>query len=188
MTECLGRKIAFLDRDGVINIDHGYIGAISAFEFSEGIFESLLRLKEFGYEFIIVTNQSGVARNYFTRDDLETVHKYMCDQLKKNGIEILQIYTCLHHPEITGKCDCRKPGVGMLKSAAQDYKINLKDSILIGDKSSDIKMGESFGLRNNYFIKGRYNQDSTDALEFENISQCTDYITKKENLDERFSE
>lgn len=183
MTECLPRKIAFLDRDGVINIDHGYIGKISAFEFVDGIFESLQQLKRLGFEFIVVTNQSGVARNYFTHDDLAAVHEYMCAELKKHDLEILQIYTCLHHPDITGKCACRKPAAGMLESAFRDYKINFENSILIGDKSSDIKMGESFGLINNFFIKGRYYQDSTDALEFESISECVDYITKKENLD-----
>lgn len=182
MIECKRLKVAFLDRDGVINTDHGYVGDVSKFEFTKGIFDSLLRMKELGYEFIVVTNQSGVARDYFTLDDLENVHKYMCEELKKYGIDILHIYTCVHHPDFTGICDCRKPAVGMLDSAFREYDINLEESVLIGDKSSDIKMGENFGLRYNYFIKGRYSQDTTSALEFDNISECTEYLVRKEDL------
>ena len=144
-------KAAFLDRDGVINIDKGYVHKIEDFEFKEGIFELLKLLQEKGFTLFVVTNQSGIARGYYTIKEFENLTEYMLNELRKKGIEIKEVAFCPHHPD--ENCECRKPKPGMILDLAKKYSITLKDSIMIGDKISDMEAGESAGIKKNYLVK-----------------------------------
>lgn len=142
------KKVAFLDRDGVINVDHGYVSSINDFEWCDGVFEGLLKLKELGFELVIITNQSGIARGYYSEADFENLTKWMLAKLEKQGIPVLKVYHCPHSPELC--CECRKPKPGMILKAASELEIDLKNSILIGDKDSDIAAGLSAGVGKNF--------------------------------------
>jgi len=147
----MDKKAAFLDRDGVINVDKGYVHKIEDFEFKEGIFELLKLLQEKGFKLFVVTNQSGIGRGYYTLKDFEKLTKFMLDELKKRGIEIKEVAFCPHHPD--ENCECRKPKPTMILNLAKKYNINLKKSIMIGDKISDIKAGENAGVGKSYLVK-----------------------------------
>lgn len=135
------KKAAFLDRDGVINIDHGYVGKIEDFSWCEGIFDGLFRLQELGFELVIITNQSGIARGYYSEADFKSLTKWMLTGLEKQKIKIAKVYHCPHAPELN--CECRKPKPGMILQAASELNIDLASSILIGDKDSDIAAGKA---------------------------------------------
>jgi D-glycero-D-manno-heptose 1,7-bisphosphate phosphatase len=140
------RKIAFLDRDGVINKKappHQYITKVKDFKFNKGIFKLLKILQVKGYEFIIITNQRGIARGIFTKKKLDQIHKYMIKKLKEKGIRILDIFYCPHEKN---SCNCRKPKPGLIHQALNKYAINLVKSILISDNEKDIIMGQSLGI------------------------------------------
>ncbi len=145
-------KAAFLDRDGVINVDHGYVNKIEDFEFKEEIFELLEVLQDIGFTLFVVTNQSGIARGYYSLEDFKKLTIYMLDEFKKRGIEIKEVAYCPHHPDITGECSCRKPKPGMILDLANKYGVNLKESILIGDKQSDIEAALNAGVGTSYLV------------------------------------
>jgi len=143
----------FLDRDGVINEDFGYIGKIKDFKFKEGIFELLKLLQDLGFTLFIVTNQSGIAREYYTEDDFYKLTQWMVEEFKKRGIEIKDVRFCPHHPDITGECECRKPKPGMILDLAEKYGIDLKNSIMIGDSKRDIKAAINAGIKTAYKVE-----------------------------------
>ncbi|MCK5666541.1 MAG: D-glycero-beta-D-manno-heptose 1,7-bisphosphate 7-phosphatase [Thiotrichaceae bacterium] len=148
----------FLDRDGVINFDPGYVYRIDDYQFIPGVFSACREFIRLGYQIIIITNQSGIARGLYTEDDFKLLTKWMLDQFKEHGVEITDIYFCPHH-EVHGKgqykidCLCRKPKPGMIKQAESEHQINLKQSILIGDKPDDIKAGRAAGIAKNFLVK-----------------------------------
>jgi len=146
-------KAAFLDRDGVINEDFGYVGSVERFEFKEGIFELLKLLRDLGYTLFVVTNQSGIARGYYSKEDFLRLSRWMIEELLKEGIEIKDIAFCPHYPDITGECECRKPKPGMIFSLAKKYGVNLENSIMIGDSQSDIEACQNAGLKKCYKVK-----------------------------------
>ncbi|MBY0538590.1 HAD-IIIA family hydrolase [Patescibacteria group bacterium] len=146
------KKIAFLDRDGVINVNappHEYITSVSDFVFNQGIFNVLKTLARDGFEFIVVTNQQGVARGKMTLASLTAIHDHMITGLKEHGITILDVFYC---PHLDGTCDCRKPNDGLLRQAAAKYPIDTARSILIGDSQTDIDAGRKFGLAQTILI------------------------------------
>lgn len=146
------KKIAFLDRDGVINQkapDHNYITKVSDFVFNEGIFEVVLHLKDQGFECIVITNQRGIAHGLYTVADLDTIHTFMKQGFGDRGIDILDIFYCPHEHNT---CDCRKPKPGMLERACAKYPINLGESILISDSPEDVLMGKTFGIGQNIHV------------------------------------
>jgi len=140
------QRACFLDRDGVINVDEGYVGTIDRFRFIPGIFEALQKLQQRGFRLIVVTNQSGIARGYYTQADYEKVTRYMLEEFAKRGIKITAVYHCPHHPD--EGCDCRKPKPGMIERAACEYDIDLASSWLVGDKMSDIEAAQRAGIKN----------------------------------------
>lgn len=154
----MSKAAVFLDRDGVINIDKGYVSKIDDFEFIEGSIEAMQLMKEKGYLLVIITNQSGIGRGYYTEADFESLTQWMDWSLADRGVDIDGIYFCPHHPE-KGQgqykidCECRKPKTGMLDSAMKELDIDPKLSFLVGDKESDISAGKKAGLKANYLVK-----------------------------------
>ncbi|MCQ2607108.1 MAG: HAD family hydrolase [Bacteroidales bacterium] len=141
-------KAIFLDRDGVINDGTLYYTyKIEDFRFNDGLFEGLRMLRDAGFIFIVVTNQGGVAKGEYTEHDVEVLHAYMCEGLRKEGIEIAEVYYCPHYPSITGPCECRKPGTLMIDKAVEKYNIDKSQSFLIGDGSRDIEAAERAGIK-----------------------------------------
>ena len=144
------KKAVFLDRDGVINVDKGYVHKIEDFEFTKGAIKALKYFQSLGYMLIIVTNQSGIGRGYYTLKDFQKLTTWMKNRLKADGIEIKEVYFCPHSPD--EKCTCRKPEPGMILKAAKDYDIDLKKSWMIGDKKSDIEAAKRAGIINTILI------------------------------------
>jgi D-glycero-D-manno-heptose 1,7-bisphosphate phosphatase len=143
-------RAIFLDRDGVINVDHGYVSKIENFQFTDGIFEVLKYFKNLGYLLIVVTNQSGIGRGYYTSEDFETLTAWKLNELEKNRIFIDEVYHCPHDPD--SGCECRKPAAGMLLCAKERFDIDMDSSWMIGDKKSDIDAGYNAGVKNTILI------------------------------------
>lgn len=145
-------KAIFLDRDGVINIDKGYVHKIEDFKFYPGVFEALKKLQDADYKLLIVTNQSGIALDYYTEEDFFRLTDYMLSEFSKRGIKIDKVYYCPHHengtnPKYTMKCDCRKPESGMIKQGIEEFNIDPSKSFLVGDKENDIKAAHKEGIK-----------------------------------------
>lgn len=150
------RKVVFLDRDGVINKDVSYLYKIEDLQWVDGAKEALQLAYDAGYDLIVVTNQSGVARGYYKESDVQILHDYMGNELDKAGAPILRFYYCPHHEEgIIDKyavnCDCRKPKPGMLLQAIKEYHINPSESFLIGDNVRDVEAAEAAGVKGYLF-------------------------------------
>lgn len=153
------KKIVFLDRDGVINKNappHEYITKVEDFVFNDGIFQVLQKLAKDGFEFIIVSNQRGVASGKISKNDLLEIDNFLRQNFKQKGIEILDSFYCPHD---VGQCECRKPKNGLLKLAANKYKIDWKNSILISDSVKDIEMGKDFGIGKNFLVRQNHPED-----------------------------
>jgi len=146
------KKALFLDRDGVVNVEKDYLYKIEDFEFINGIFELCRYYENMGYLIFVVTNQSGIARKYYTQKDFITLSNWMSKEFLKHGIEISKVYHCPHHPDISGECSCRKPKSGMLLEAKNEFEIDMKNSIIIGDKERDIEAGLNAGLCETYLF------------------------------------
>jgi len=145
------KKAIFLDRDGTINIDNGYISHHSDFELYPFAAKSLKRLRELGYLIFVVTNQSGIAREYYSVEDLEKIHQKMIRLLAEEGASVDEIFFSPYHHEghvkpYDIKHEDRKPGLGMFKKALAKYSIASKDSYMVGDRYSDIAFGKKANL------------------------------------------
>jgi len=149
------RKALFLDRDGVINVEKNYLYKKEDFEFIDGIFELCRFFQKQGYLIFVVTNQSGIARKYYSEEDFLDLTKWMEEEFIKQKIDIAKTYFCPHHPDITGVCECRKPQPGMLLQAAKEFDVDLENSVLIGDKQRDIEAASNAGLKKTYLFDGK---------------------------------
>ena len=134
-------KAIFLDRDGVINEEVSYLSNPDEFKFIYGSIKALKILKKLGYLLIVITNQAGIARGYFTEEILHRIHQKMTKALKVNRISLDDIYYCPHHPNYTGPCECRKPKPGMILDAVKKHNIILEESYMVGDTLGDIETG-----------------------------------------------
>jgi len=168
-------KAVFLDRDGVINLDHGYVHEIDQFEFCNGIFDLLNHLQKLGYALFIITNQSGINRTYFTQDQYNQLTKHMLNTFLDHNIKINKVFMCPHTPEES--CDCRKPAPTLVKNAQREFDIDLTQSWFIGDKESDIKCGLNAGITKLIFVKGRYENSIKDIYEVNSLSKIKSIIT-----------
>lgn len=145
-------KALFLDRDGVININHGYVHKKENFEFVDGIFDVCLKAQERGFKLIIVTNQAGIGRGYYSQHDFDDLMSWVLECFKSQNIYIDGVYHCPDHPE-KGLGEFkkfsidRKPGPGMLFRAMREHNLDLSISCLIGDSFSDIYAGLAAGLK-----------------------------------------
>ena len=147
----MGRAV-FLDRDGTIIEDVGYLNECSQIKFLPKVSEAIRLLNRNGFKVIVTTNQSGVARGYFAEETVTEINRYMQESLANQGALIDKIYYCPHHIEGTIKeyskeCHCRKPNPGMIEEAARVFGIDLKGSFVIGDKISDIEAGHRAGCK-----------------------------------------
>lgn len=154
MTATAGPEVhraAFLDRDGVINIDHGYVVRREDFSFVPGALAGARRLHELGFAVVVVTNQSGIGRGLYSVEAFRQLTDWMKAQFEAAGAPLAGVYYCPHHPtEATGAfrraCDCRKPAPGMLHAAARDLGLDLGASVLFGDKESDLLAARAAGV------------------------------------------
>lgn len=144
-------KALILDRDGCLNEDTMYPHKVEDFKLLSGVIEGLKKLsKEF--IFVIITNQSGIGRGIFTKEEMDLFNQKLIDELKKENIEIKKIYHCPHTPEEV--CDCRKPSTKYIKQAAKEFDIDIKESWAIGDHPHDVEMGIKAGSRSIYLLTG----------------------------------
>lgn len=141
----MGNKAVFIDRDGTINVDGPYLSDPDKFEMYSGVGEGVKKLKENGFKIIVITNQSGIARGYFTENDLGDIHAKMEKEFKKFNVELDGIYYCPHHPD--DNCNCRKPKTGLFEIAIRDHDIDIKESYMLGDKMLDIEAGTKINTR-----------------------------------------
>ena len=162
------RQAAFLDRDGVINRDRAYVSRWEDFEFVPGAVDAMRRLKKAGYALVVVTNQSGIARGYYSEAQYQALTAAMQQALLDAGAAVDAVYHCPHHPkgkvaELAIDCDCRKPAPGMILRAAKELNLSLADSILVGDKPSDIEAARAAGVGRAYIVQSD-NAESTTGL------------------------
>lgn len=173
------KKIIYLDRDGVINEDFGYVSKVENFKFVDGVFEACRIFIELGYEIIIVTNQSGIGRGYYSLEDFQILTNYMLDEFRKQNIDILKVYFCPHAPEVN--CECRKPKDGMILQSLNDFSIDLKNSWLVGDKISDIECAKNGNIANKILI----DEEKVSNSEFfvaKNLFDSLKYIKAKNEI------
>lgn len=151
------KKCLFLDRDGIINKDIAYAHKPEHIEFVPGIFEVCRFMQKRGFIIIIVTNQSGIARGYYSEADFKELTSWMHKEFIRRGIHISAVYHCPHHPNITGPCLCRKPKPGMLKQAIKRFHINPKQSYMIGDKITDMQAALAAGIKHRILLQSEQN-------------------------------
>lgn len=144
-------RAAFLDRDGVITVDHGYTHRIDDFAFVPGSAQAMKQLQSAGWRLVVVTNQSGIARGLYSQDDYARFTAHLRGELRAVGVELDAVLHCPHLPDAAvpayrQMCDCRKPGPGMLLQAARELSIDLGSSVMIGDRLTDVQAGRTAGV------------------------------------------
>ncbi|OGW79517.1 MAG: hypothetical protein A3G33_06890 [Omnitrophica bacterium RIFCSPLOWO2_12_FULL_44_17] len=179
------RKVIFLDRDGVINQDliGDYIKHPDEWKFIDGTIDAMQRLRDTGYEMVVISNQAGIGDGEFTEKQLNAVTEHMQSELKKNGIHIKHIYYCLH-----GKsqiCNCRKPKPGLFEQASLNLKFDKVETCFVGDKVSDVEAGRAFGLKTIFVLTGhgqnevkKFNAANKPDHVFANLKEAVDYLLK----------
>jgi len=146
-------KTLFLDRDGVINVNHGYVYQKENCEFVPGIFSLCQAAQKKGYQIIIVTNQSGIARKYYSTADYTKFSKWIKQQFSRKGVHITQTFHCPHHPKFNRFCTCRKPKIGMIKKAQRLFRADLSRSILIGDSLTDMRCAQHSKIKKSVLLQ-----------------------------------
>ncbi|MFT6693094.1 MAG: D-glycero-D-manno-heptose 1,7-bisphosphate phosphatase [Colwellia sp.] len=160
------KKALFLDRDGIINIDHGYVHKIEDFEFIDGIFELCRLAIAKGYQIFVITNQAGIARGYYDQATFEALSQWMVNAFAEQAITIAKVYYCPHHPiegvnEFVMPCHCRKPEPGMIIQAQQEFSLTLAESVFIGDKVSDMQAASNAGIKFRILVNSRYTDEAS---------------------------
>lgn len=175
------RRAAFLDRDGVINREVGYLHRWADFEFLPGALEAMRQLHEAGYALVIVTNQSGIARGYYTEADYQALTMELRQAMERAGCPAAGIYHCPHHPggsvsAYAVACECRKPRPGMLLRAARELRLDLPASLIVGDKLADAQAGRSAGVGRVYLVRsGHELEEGAEAAAdgtFGDLAEC----------------
>ena len=174
----------FLDRDGVINIEKNYVYRIEEFEFTDGIFELCARAGKCGFKLIVITNQAGIARGYYTVSDYEHITEWMLDKFARKGIHIERVYYCPFHPtagigEYRRDSFDRKPNPGMILRARDEFGLDLAGSVLVGDKDSDLEAGRAAGVGYNVkFLHGEKVARVPERLEFASLQAIGDWFER----------
>ena len=161
-------KFILLDRDGVINVEKSYLYKIEDFEYEKNVIKGLHKLRDLGYKFAIITNQSGIARGFYTEEDYLKLQDFIEKDLLKHGIKIEKSYFCPHHPNVNDRygtqCNCRKPNTGNFELAIDEFNIDTKNSFMIGDRITDLIPAEKLGI-SPILIKTGYGLKSLEKLE-----------------------
>jgi len=163
----LPKAALFLDRDGVINVEKNYLYRREDFEFIDGIFDLCRYFQNKGYSIVVVTNQSGICRGYYSEEDFAKLTKWMEGEFAKEGIHIAKTYHCPHHPDFTGSCSCRKPKPGMFLQAKQELGIDMENSVVVGDKQSDLEAAKRAGVKRGYLFDGEKIKNLQDIIAIE---------------------
>ena len=148
----MSSRALFLDRDGVINREINYLFKIDYFVFNKCIFELCKKYQSNNFKIIVVTNQAGIAKGFYSEDDFKKLTNWMILEFFKRDIKIDKVYHCPCHPDFSSECKCRKPDIGMITRAKLDFDLDLSKSVLIGDKLSDIEAGKKAGIGLNILI------------------------------------
>jgi len=182
-------KALFLDRDGVINIDHGYVHHPDQFEFMEGVFDLCRNANRLKYKIIIVTNQAGIGRGYYTEQQFYKLTNWMIQKFSEQEIDITKVYFCPFHPKhgignYKKESIFRKPAPGMLLQAIKEFNITPLYSIFIGDKETDIQAGISANIAFNILLNTSNSIKINTAASaiINQISQAKKYLSKKEEI------
>lgn len=187
----MGKKAVFLDRDGTINIDHGYVHQIDDFQFIEGVGKALKALQNKGYLLVLVTNQSGIARGYFSEEQFLSLTEWFDWSLDEDyGVVFDGIYYCPHHPEGLGEyrqnCDCRKPNAGMFTQAIADLNIDPARSIMVGDKLEDMLAAANANVKTKILVRtGKEVTPQAEAAAdgvLDSLADLPAWLTKQEKL------
>ena len=171
-------KTIFLDRDGVVNKEINYLHKIDDFEFIDGIFNACQHFQSLGYKIIIITNQSGIYRGYYTENDYQKVTQWLLTQFANEDINILDTFHCPHGPDST--CNCRKPKPGMFLNAKTKYNIDMKNSWMIGDNEIDVIAANAAGIGNTILVRSGYRIDESNSKAsffLDSIQQSKQIIT-----------
>ena len=167
------KKALFLDRDGVINVDHDYVHKAEEFEFIDGIFELCKYYQNLGFMIFVITNQSGISRGYYSEDDFSKLSSWMISEFARHSVDVKKVYHCPHHPDTSGECSCRKPHAGMLLDAKEEFDVDLENSVLVGDRERDIEAGIKAGLKETYLF------DESNQVK---SSKATKIVSKLEDI------
>jgi len=175
-------RALFLDRDGVINVDKGYVGRIEEFEFLPGIFALCRTAQDVGLVPIVATNQAGIGRGYYSEHDFHTLTEWMVAEFRTRGIDIGRVYHCPYHPEAglgeyRRESFDRKPNPGMILRAKDELSLDLSGSVLVGDKDSDIAAGRAAGVGFNIKLVHAA-QGAPDRLEFNTLHAIGDWLVR----------
>ena len=157
------KPAVFLDRDGILNVDHGYVHMPSEWVWCEGAVQAVRHLNDLGYLVFVVTNQAGIARGYYDENAFLNLMAWVQQQLRDEGAHFDGVYYCPHHP-LEGQsiyrrdCDCRKPGSGLIRQCQSEWELNLQQSVFIGDKESDMQSARAGGVRGLLFPGGNLHE------------------------------
>ena len=171
-------KVVFLDRDGTINEDYGYVFEIEKFKFIKGVIEGLKILRDLGYKLIVITNQSGIARGYYTKEDAIKIFEYMKNELLKENIEIEKVYYC---PHIGDNCNCRKPKLELFYKAQKEFDIDFKESYAIGDKVRDLAICEKENVKG-FLLNNKEKIENENIKRSKNLLEAAKYIQKNQKI------
>jgi len=183
----MGRKAVFLDRDGTLNEEVNYLGKLEDLHWLPRADQAIRRLKERGWMVVLITNQSGVARGYYTEQEVAAIHERLCSDLAQAGTHLDGIYYCPHHPD--ENCKCRKPKPFLFRQAARDLDLDFLSSYAIGDKLSDLQPGEQLGCHTILLLTGHGQEHLRLAREqgfqpdhiAKDLYQAVEWIIQREN-------
>lgn len=175
------RPALFLDRDGVINIDHAYVSNAEDFEFVDGIFDLCQVAQQLGFFIFVVTNQAGIGRGYYTEEDFLNLTEWMCGVFKAHGVDVAKVYFCPFHSEhgvghYKKASDCRKPAPGMILQAEKEFNIDLAKSVLVGDKETDVLAGIAAGVGCNLLYRPSGLCEVSETLDFAIVKSHTEIV------------
>ncbi|MBQ4834018.1 D-glycero-beta-D-manno-heptose 1,7-bisphosphate 7-phosphatase [Pseudoalteromonas sp. MMG010] len=176
-------KALFLDRDGVVNIDHGYVYQSEQFEFIDGVFSTCKAFYDAGYKIIIVTNQSGIGRGYYSESDFLALTQWMKQRFLQHQVNITEVYFCPHHPTnaqapYLQQCNCRKPKPGMILQGIKEHNIDTEKSIMVGDKLGDILAAKAADINTSVLVKSGKSLDESALKSADYVFNSIDDLTQ----------
>jgi UDP-N-acetylmuramoyl-tripeptide--D-alanyl-D-alanine ligase len=176
------RPAIFLDRDGVLNADHGYVYKVEDLVILDGVGKGLKRFQDLGYLLLVITNQSGVARGLYTLADVDIFNRALAERIRdENGVKLDDFFICPHHPdgsvpEFSFPCTCRKPKTGLIEQAVEKWQVDLGRSIIIGDKPSDIDLAVNANIPGIQISITRYGVSDKAAFQALDLVDAANYI------------